>query len=666
MEKKINYMARTFDGIHDELVAFSQKYYPELADSFNDSSIGAWLIDLISAVGDDLSYHTDYVSQEANVNTAHLRSTLLNLARENGLKVPGRKASMCEVELSCVLPLSQSSNISQPDWTYAPVLQETSIVSAGNQVFELTEPVNFAEQFNTKGYSNRRFEPSRDTNGNITGYTVTKSTIVVNGSTKVYKKVIYQNELKPFMEIVLPEQDVMEVESIIFKEASDYGKTPNIQEYHIDEEEFIAPNECLTTYRFFECDSLSDLYRFGTVSTKNGDGAIDNIYNIDSFVDYTESGETMSQRTTRYFKGKWKPLKQKFITEYTDNGYLKLIFGSGSLYDSVPSGMTTFGEYQAAKLINNDMLGVLPKAGWTMFVLYRTGGGVSSNLGIGAINQIVQMRVDWNDGASDGIKRGRVLSSMKVVNTSPCVGGKDAPSIEELRNLIKYNTSSQNRAVTVNDYKAKMMQMPCKYGSAFRSNVIEYNNKIEISFLGLNSEGKLDSALPQTYVENLTEWMTHYKQINDYIELKSGKIYNIGVSADVYIDKNYTVPSVVSSIIETIYEYFSVENRMMGQDIFIGELLKEINAIDGVLSLIGLHIYAIHGGSYSSDICPLPRLIEDVSCTTSKRYMFIVGDGATAEELDLDAIDGIMTSDYNSMYEILNMKNDIQIRVKTR
>ena len=40
MEKKINYLQRNFDGIKEELLKFSNQYYPEIFDDFNDSSIG--------------------------------------------------------------------------------------------------------------------------------------------------------------------------------------------------------------------------------------------------------------------------------------------------------------------------------------------------------------------------------------------------------------------------------------------------------------------------------------------------------------------------------------------------------------------------------------------------------------------------------------------------
>jgi hypothetical protein len=208
--------------------------------------------------------------QETNINSANLRSTLLNLARTNGVKVPGAKCSMCEVEVSCVLPVDgDNPNIAQPNWNYAPIIQRTSLFSAGNQNFELIEDINFAEQFNSDGFSNRKIMPSRDSNGNVTGYTVSKSTIAINGTSKVYKRVLTSSDIKPFMEVVLPETNVLNIESIILKETSDFGTNPSIYEYYIDAEQYRISDQSVMTYRFFECDSLADQWRFGTENDIN-------------------------------------------------------------------------------------------------------------------------------------------------------------------------------------------------------------------------------------------------------------------------------------------------------------------------------------------------------------------------------------------------------------
>lgn len=673
MEKKINYLSRDFASIKDELIKFSNQYYPEVADDFTDSSIGAWLIDLVSAVGDDLSYHTDRMYQETNINSANLRSTLLNLARTNGVKVPGAKCSMCEVEVTCELPIdgdttATNGSIAQPNWNYAPIVQRTSLFSAGNENFELVEDLNFAEQFNSDGFSNRKIVPARDSNGNVTGYTVSKSTIAINGTSKVYKKILTSADVKPFMEIVLPEANVTNVESIIFKETADITKSPEIYEYFIDAEEYRFASDAVMTYRYFEMDSLADQYRFGMV-TKFYDNKVVDMYKPHEYEDYTEfTADNKVQKTTRYYRGAWKPVTQKFITEFTDNGYLKIIFGASNSYPSLPENATKYGDYMASNLVNNDMLGILPKEGWTMFVLYRVGGGTSTNLGPGAINTITSARVDWggNTANTSGVKRGKVINSLSITNISTAMAGKDAPSNEELKYLIKYNASAQNRAVTVKDYKVKLMQMPPKFGAPFRNTVIESNNKVEMSFLGLDAKGQLDAALPQRLVENVLEYMSNYRQINDYIEIKSGRIYNIGVEADVFVDKNYNTADVIGNVIEKIKEYFDVNNHDMGEDIFVGDLEKEISLVDGVISLIELRIFKIWNSGYSPDKCPLPVVVPGGACDTTIASSFRIEGVSNIQQIDLEQVDHVLYGDYNSMYEIKNPTTDIQIRCKIR
>lgn len=662
-DKKISYLSRDFSSVRKELEKFSKQYYPELSDDWNDSSVGSWLMDLAASVGDDLAYHTDRMYQESTLDSANMRSSVLSQARSNGLKIPGRKASSCEVEISCVLP-TDSTDISVPNWNYAPIVQSTSIISAGDSNFQLTEDINFAEQFNKNGYSNRKVVPSRNSNGNITGYTVSKSAIAVNGTTKVYKKVMYPNDIEPFMEIVLPEENILNIESIIFKESSDITTTPSIYEYYIDSEQYRISSEDAMTYRFFECDSLADQYRFGDSVNYGTSNIISSIYKPSLYDDYTSNGAV-----TRYYRGKWKPLRQKFITEYTDNGYMKVIFGASNGYPQLPSNGTTYGDYVASNIINNDMLGVLPKEGWTMFILYRVGGGVSSNLGIGALNKFTLANVDWgaNTNNTNGSIRGKVLTSLTVTNISSALAGKDSPSTSEIKYLMKYNTSSQNRAVTVTDYRAKLMEMPPKYGAPFRCSVIEENNKVEMDFLGLDSNGNLTSYLPQTLVENSIEYLSNFKQINDYIEIKSGKIYNIGVMGEMFIDKNYNQANVVTSVINKIKEYFSVNNHEMGDDIFVGDLEKEIMLLDGVIGIIRMKIYKIYNGGYSSDVCPLPETSEESVCGSEPSEGFSLKDkGSISREIDLDATDYVLYGDYNSMYEIKSPSSDIQIKIKTR
>lgn len=668
-QKKINYLARTFDDYKSELIKFSNQYYPNMSDTYNDSSIGAWFIDLASAVGDNLSYSIDRAYQENNMNSATMKSTVLNIARSNGLKIPGAKASMCEIALSCVIPVgnADTGDISQPNWKYAPIIKRSTIVSAGDINFQLSENVDFGEQFNSDGYSNRSFAPSRNANGIVTGYTVTKTTLAINGSTRIYKKVLSSQDITPFMEVILPDRNIMNVESIIFKETCDKtSNDPDLAEFYVDEEEYMTTNMSAMTYRYFEVDSLADQYRFGNSTAIDNKVVID-FYAPDMYDDFTETASDGTTKTTRYYRGEWKPIRNKFITEYTDNGYLKIIFGGGTSYDDVPDAQSMYSKRVLSKLINNDMLGVLPKEGWTMYVLYRTGGGVSSNIAKGALNSIFMTVAEFkqyagNTDANAAEIRGKVLNSLTVTNTSPAVAGKDAPSTEEIKYLVKYNTSSQERCVTVKDYKLRLMKMPARYGSPFRAAVIEENNKIAVSMLGLNADGKLTKALPQTLVDNIIEYLSGYRTVTDYIECKSGKIYNIGFGLELFISKTYDAPTVVTNVINKVKEYMSVSSHDMGEDIFLGDLEKEITMVDGVIAIIDLSVYSLYDGIYSSDRCPFPEEKTSGECAVNTTSTFHVDNGKSFK-ISLGDVEHMLSSDYNSMFEIYS-DNDIQVKFK--
>ena len=66
-ENKISYVARNYDDYKNEIRELTRKYYPDVFASLNDSSIGEWHSELVSDVGDNLSFHTDRVFQETNI-----------------------------------------------------------------------------------------------------------------------------------------------------------------------------------------------------------------------------------------------------------------------------------------------------------------------------------------------------------------------------------------------------------------------------------------------------------------------------------------------------------------------------------------------------------------------------------------------------------------------
>ncbi len=118
-EKKINYFARNFADVRGELVDYVKHFYPELYQDFNDASIGTMLIELNAATADMLSYHTDRMFTETQIDYAQERRSVMNIARTLGLKVPGRRSAITLVDFSVTVPVNGDTF----DIRYAPIIR---------------------------------------------------------------------------------------------------------------------------------------------------------------------------------------------------------------------------------------------------------------------------------------------------------------------------------------------------------------------------------------------------------------------------------------------------------------------------------------------------------------------------------------------------------------
>lgn len=665
-EKKISYLNRTFDDYKQSLLDYVREYYPTIADKFDDASIGSFLIDLVAAVSDNLSFHIDRVYQETNVDSAQERSSIMSIARSNGLKIGGPKASIAEEKFSCYLPvvsgdLNTSATVGMPNWAFAPIIKRgTKLAGGSSQYFEVLEDIDFNEQFDENGVSNREIIPQKDGNGRITRYLIEKYANVYAGETKVYRQIIGPSDVKPFMEIILPDTNIMSIESIIFKDGTNYNSDPMMNEY-MNPNEFVPAISSPTgvdTYRFFEVNSLAEQYRWGDdiSTTKVGNQNVGQLMSYE-YGYYNQEADTVVP-TYSITKGQWIPLTQKFITEYTDNGYLKIIFGCGETAGQMvdySDAKRDFSKYIMSKMIRNDFLGKLPKAGWTMYIQYRVGGGESSNVAKGRINQFAWLNAEFGKCISsntDASIMNAIKDSLRCTNTTPSVCGKDAPTIDEIRNLIKYNSAAQERCVTVKDYVSRVENMPARYGSPFRIGAIEENNKVMMYLLCIDNEGKLSTIIPDQLAKNIENYLSMYRSINDFVEIKVGRIINLSFEVDAYIDKNYNSNDVIRNIIETITNYMDVNKHQLGEDIYISDLQKEISKVDGVINLIELRVYNEFGQGYS----PTKASQETITNTVNENNA----------QIDLSASDYILNNDADEMFEIKYPSVDIRCRCMVR
>lgn len=684
-ESRISYLDRTYDDYKRDILDITQKYYPDIFNNYNDASIGNWLIDIQADIADNLSYNIDRTYQETNVDSANTKDSLMNIARTNGLKIAGPKCAIVEIELSCRIPMNTSAvtnsgnSLSVADESYCPCIKRGTLVSDGKNTFELIEDVDFKSQYDTNGISNRQWFANRDGNGNIINYTYKKLTIARAGQSRIFKKVITNNDLEPFMNFTINDSDICNVESIILKQGTNLANDPSFAEFYVDKETYLD-KKGLPVQRYFEVDNLIDQYRFGYVIDENSDGYYDPVWeDADTFDLVDENGVAVLDEnnnpvteTVRYaMKGEWKRLKNKFITEFTDSNRLKIIFGSGirNSYGTIPSDANEFTRYMMSRMEANDYMGVLPESGTTMYVLYRVGGGEISNVGANTITTITALKMfiegNCND-PNDGKKKVSVRNTLTVTNPTPSYGGKDAPSNEEIRYLIKYNSATQNRCVTLKDYYARISQIHPKYGCPFRHSVVEENNKVVVYTLGLDYQGKLMSQLSEVVGDNIKEYLKEYKMVNDFIEIRSGKIINLAFDCYIYVDKAYDSSEVINRVINLIKDYMDIRKHIMGEDIFLGDLEKEISKQDGVTNLIALRCFNKVGvvDGYSRD--EINQTMVDFSqCTDGDIYMSL-GGYIEPNEINLNESDKVLYSAIDTMFEIKYPNKDIRVHIKQK
>jgi len=433
--------------------------------------------------------------------------------------------------------------------------------------------------------------------------------MVINGITRYFKRVLTPADVKPFFEIVLPETDVLSVSSVITLDGTNYNGIPSLDQFL---------NEDL---RWYEMDALAD----------------DLIFIPDNSAISDNPGVK---------PGKYKRVVQKFITEYTDKGYMKLIFGGGtqdisslSEFGVDPALVSKIGDF-----INNSSLGITPTANRTMFVKYRTGGGSATNLGSNVLTTLGVADISVN-GATPAMNVS-VRNSIRVNNPIPALGGKDEPSIEEIRNLVRYNFSAQNRAVTIGDYQTRISLMPGEFGTPFRCGVFEEQNKIKIYTVGLDSKGKLTSQSTTTLQNNIATYLSDYRMINDYIEVNNAKIINLAFELDLVIDKQFPQSQIITETINKTKAYFDINKWNLGDDIYLAQLVESVNNISGVLNVVEIRAYNKVGGAYYSS-----NQISQAYLDDETRQIDLLGEFKIYGEP-------------NGMFEIKRPEVDIKVRVK--
>lgn len=604
MNRQISYAKRDFASLRREQFNFIGRYYPEVIKDLSDASIMSVFVDLNAAIADNLHASIDKALHETILDFAQERKSLYYIAKTYGLHLPSKSPSMSVCDFSVVVPVYGDKE----DARYLPIIRAGAQVLGGGQVFETTYDIDFSSPVGITGVVDRTKIPNF-VGGKIVSYTITKKGLVINGSTKIFSQIYGNSQPPKFTQIVLPDKDVISVDSIITKNGTNYTQNPTYGDFINDDLKWYRVNS-LAQPRVFVPDYTQDV---------DADGLL---------------------------HGHYLKTNRKFIVENTPNGFTLVRFGSlqDDSRDILDDFIDNDGVIDLLSTLNNDALGMAPRKNTTMYIKYRVGGGSSSNVGQGVLNEMGSF--DLKFIGSNLQTQQSVKNSLRVTNIIPAIGGSDQPTMDELRHYIAYNFAAQERAVTLLDYQTLVKTMPSKFGSPSRVGVRQNRGKIEINLITYDNSNKFNNIVSSTITNNVANYLSEYRMINDLVEINAGEVIDLGFEIGVLIDDNGGV-EIINNVIKTVADKMNPKDFDMGDSLVVNEIVKAVGAVGGVISFDYIKVFNKVGGLYSTN-------------EVNQAYTNV-----NTREIDISS-DGVVYAEKNQILQLKYPEKDIVIKPRTR
>jgi hypothetical protein len=555
----IDYTSRDYDSIKNDLINHAKRYYSEEWKDFSKSTINSFLVDSVSYIGDVLSYYLDYQVNESFLETSIEFANIRKHARALGYKFAGSASSYGTIAMFCLVP--SNSDGTAPDYSYMPTVQRgTSFNSANGGTFILTEDVRFDTPNNEIVAA--RFD---DTTGETTHFAVKAYGQIVSG---IYQRIVSDlsnSSFEKFRKVRVGGIDITEIISV---------KDSNGNEY-------------------YEVDNLAQEVIFK--ETTNQNALSDGVRSV------------------------MKPFvaARRFTFEQDDTGtFLQFGFGSETdesdgLVDPAQVALKMHGKrsisdlsFDPSKLLGTTKLGIAP-SNTKLIVIAKSNNADNVNAGVNTITELQTRKIKFDDLQSlNGPQVSEVINSIEVTNEEPIVGSTAEITNEELKVRAKTFYSSQNRAVTKQDYESAVYNMPKKFGIVKRVNVVNdpsaTNRRIAMYLISENSDGKL--VVSNSKIKsNVKNWIKNYKGLNDVIDIYDARIVNFGIDFKVVVDERFKQFDIIGRCVNTLTDYFS-NQLYIGEPIYLTRLYSVLGKIDGVADVKKVSIYKKDGGRYSNTL----------------------------------------------------------------
>ncbi|MGI9554536.1 MAG: hypothetical protein ACR2M6_01075, partial [Vampirovibrionia bacterium] len=551
----IDYTSRDFNSIKESLVDYAKRYYPEVYQDFNEASFGSLMMDMVSYVGDVMSFYLDYQTNESFLTTAIEQKNVINLSRQMGYKYQNVATSSGEITLYVLVPANDLGL--GPDLNYAPIIRQGSTFSSeGGDNFILTEDIRFDDSSNEVVAG--RIDPAT---GVPSFYAIRSKGKIISGN--IERTIISVGEYQRFRKIILNDTNVVEILSVEDSDGNEY----------------------------FQVENLAQNVVYKAFSNKGVD----------------------SENVREFLRPVSVP--RRFVFEYDGTDYyLQFGFGSedelttNSVADPSSVSLELYGRdyvtdirLDPSKLLNSDKLGISP-SNTQINVRYRKNSSQNPNASVGSINNVTNLIIEFKDLVSlQSSKISSVRRSIECINEDVIRGSAVAPTSEEIKQRAISYFATQGRAVTGKDYEALTYAMPAKFGSITRCSVVvdddSFKRNLNLYTLTVNGSGNL-IAPTSMMKENLRVWLSNYKMINDTVDIIDGKVVNIGIDFEVIGDPDYNKSDIYNRCLQILREKFR-EKLTMGQPFYLTDVYFELNRVNGVIDTQNVRVTDRRGSKYS-------------------------------------------------------------------
>jgi len=259
--------------------------------------------------------------------------------------------------------------------------------------------------------------------------------------------------------------------------------------------------------------------------------------------------------------------------------------------------------FDPTNLIETDKMGVSP-TNTTLTVRYRKNSTNANNITSRALTSVGDAQYSFaNIGALSSQRVNDVISSLEFENEKPIIGSVTAPNSEEIKHRAYGAFSSQNRAVTAEDYKAVVYSMPPKFGAVKRCNIVQdqdsFKRNLNMYVISEDSEGNLTEST-STLKSNLKEYLSNYKMINDTIDILDARVVNLGIEIDIVADENKNKFDVLQAAVDSIKFEILGSKYNIAEPVRVSDIFRTLKNVDGVLDVITVDITRKSGSLYSS------------------------------------------------------------------